>query len=134
MLPEEIAENAEKKRLWRFQAKPTHIVDGDTADVVVDVGFEMRREIRLRFADVDTAEIHFVEHSSDEYKLGKEHTEYVKDWFAVAEKEHDGEWPLIVTTERKGKYGRYVAWIQRKRDNQVVNADLVREYGDSVVY
>jgi len=45
------------KRQYLFEAEVLRIVDGDTIDVRVDLGFETDRRMRLRFARIDTPEL-----------------------------------------------------------------------------
>jgi micrococcal nuclease len=106
--------------MYEYQARCVEVVDGDAQDVVVDLGFHLQRQIRLRLAGVD--------HDSEEYRRGKEETEFVAAWLDEAATQHDGEWPLIVRTEKKGKYGRYLATIERRADGAVLNETLRQEF------
>jgi len=124
--------------VWRFQARLVRVVDGDTVDVTADLGFKTRRTIRLRLIGVDTAEIFGVPHDSDEYQTGIEQAQFVKDWLADAPPA-DGEratrdahdWPLVVRTETEtGKYGRYIADVQRKVEGDWLVPTLLDEYPD----
>lgn len=115
--------------MWTYQAQPKRVVDGDTIEVTVDMGFQIRRDITLRLAGVDTAEIHFVDQDTDEYRRGQTHRDFVVDWLP-----DDGDWPLLVETEKSGKYGRYLATVTRQADDAVLNDDLIETFGDSVVY
>lgn len=96
---------------WEFPARLDRVVDGDTFDLEVDVGFNMRRTVRVRLFGVDTAEVN-VSRDSDEYRRGQEHKAFVEQWF-MFEGTADTEWPLdVVTLKDKGKYGRYIAVIR----------------------
>src|SRR6056297_56934 len=92
--------------MYEYRAQIDEVVDGDTIDVVVDLGFNMRRDIRLRLAGVDTAETYGVSHDSEEYARGVKHTQFVEQWIGA---DTTSEWPFIVRTEKKGKFGRYLA-------------------------
>ena len=107
--------------MWEYRANAVHVVDGDTIDVEVDLGFYITREVRLRLADVDTHETYGVSHDSEEYRKGKRETEFVGEWIDEA----TGEYPLIVRTEKKGKYGRYIARVERAEDGEVLNDILL---------
>ena len=121
--------------MYEYKAHCVNVVDGDTIDVVVDLGFHIQREIRLRLLGVDTHETYGVSHDSEEYRRGKRETAYVQDWLPSIDGETadgaGGEWPIIVRTEKKGKYGRYLAEIERRHDGAVLNEDL-RETFDGV--
>jgi micrococcal nuclease len=114
--------------MYEYQAKLVEVVDGDTQDVVVDLGFHLQRQIRLRLLGVDTHETYGVDHDSEEYRRGKEETEFVAAWLDEAATQYDGEWPLIVRTEKKGKYGRYLATIERRSDGTILNETLRRQF------
>jgi hypothetical protein len=47
----------------------------------------------------------------------------------------DEEWPLLIQTtkdDERGKYGRWLARIERQRDGATLNEDLVAEVGEAV--
>jgi len=96
-------------------------------DVVVDVGFHITREIRLRLKRVDTHETHGVAKDTDEYRRGARETEYVEDWLPTGD---EGDWPLVVRTEKHGKYGRYLAEVECHEDGAVLNDDLLETFDD----
>lgn len=105
------------------------VVDGDTIDLLVDLGFYTQRQIRVRLAGVDTAEIYGVKKDSEEYDEGVAHMEFTREWFSEGVAEHDGDWPFVVRTEPPtGKYGRWIATVERKADASVLNEALVVEY------
>jgi endonuclease YncB( thermonuclease family) len=108
--------------MWEYQARldttRMGIVDGDTFDLAVDVGFYSTRRIRVRLAGVDTGEI-FGPTSDKEYQTGLDQKRAVETWFYHAERTWDGDWPLVIQSEKesKGKYGRWIADVQRKCDD-----------------
>ena len=116
--------------MYEYQAQIDEVVDGDTIDVVVDLGFNMRRDIRLRLDGVDTAETYGVSNDSEEYARGSEHTQFVEQWIDT---DTTSEWPFIVRTEKKGKFGRYLATIERKEDRNELTEALLEEF-DGVEY
>lgn len=126
--------------MYEYQAQCITVVDGDTIDVVVDLGFHLRREIRLRLVDVDTHETYGVSKDSEEYRRGKEEAAFVKDWLAEAAaalenkgesgSEREYEWPLRIRTEKAGKYGRYIATVERKADGEILNDALLETFDD----
>jgi len=110
--------------MYEYKAQCVDVVDGDTIDVVVDLGFHIQREIRLRLLGVDTHETYGVSHDSEEYRRGKREAEFVEEWLGDAE----GDWPILIQTEKKGKYGRYLAEIERRADGAVLNETLLEEF------
>jgi micrococcal nuclease len=116
--------------MYEYRAKINTVVDGDTLDVTVDLGFNMRRDIRLRLLDIDTAETYGVDKDTKEYKQGIEQTEFVKQWCDVST---DTEWPFIIRTEKKGSFGRYLATVTRQADGQELTNALKSEF-DNISY
>jgi len=109
------------RRMYEYRAELLRVVDGDTIDVNVDLGFNITREIRLRLLGVDTHETYGVSHDSEEYQRGMEETKFVTEWLPDE---------FIIRTEKKGKYGRYLAEIERS-DGQILN-ELLRQEFDGV--
>ncbi|WP_254535221.1 thermonuclease family protein [Halomarina litorea] len=115
---------------WEFPARLADdgVVDGDTVDIVCDVGFDMRRTIRVRVFGVDTAEIHTVGEDTEEFQRGQEHKAFVEQWFMF--ESQGSEYPLSVTTLKEtGKFGRYVAVIHGPEGESLTSA-LVEEFDD----
>lgn len=113
--------------LWVYRARVRRIVDGDTIDLEVDLGFRVTRTIRVRLDGVDTAEIYGSRKDSAEYQRGIEHMTFVENWIAT---NNDGSaWPFVVRTfkDKTGKYGRYLAEISVP-DGEILNHELIEEY------
>ena len=119
--------------MYEYQASLLSVVDGDTVDVTVDLGFRIHREIRLRLEGVDTHETYGVSKDSEEYRKGTEEKAFVEAWFGDAETE-EFEWPVLIRTEKTGKFGRYIADVERKSDGAVLNSDLIERFGEEVRY
>lgn len=121
--------------LWEYRARVDRVVDGDTLDLTIDLGFGVHLtgdEARVRLLDVDTAEIFGSKKGSAEYNDGQAHTAFVEDWVAEG---GDGAWPVFVETEKdddRGKYGRWLAVIKRRNDGAILNDDLVTEFGAAI--
>ena len=63
---------------YRYRAELDRVVDGDTLDVVIDLGFYIRIKERIRLEGVDTPEIYGVPQDSEEYRRGMEAKKYVE--------------------------------------------------------
>lgn len=85
----------EKKRYF-YEMQILRVVDGDTFDVRVDLGFAITTWQRIRLMHVNTPEIRGVERLS-----GLAVKEYVKTLI-------EGK-TLLAETFKQGKYGRYLA-------------------------
>lgn len=83
--------------MYQYKAQLRRAVDGDTVDLMVDLGFYMYANIRVRVKGVDTPE-----RGEEGFH---EATDFVVGWFAL----HDNE--CLISTEKTGKYGRWIADI-----------------------
>ncbi|RLB39821.1 MAG: nuclease [Deltaproteobacteria bacterium] len=96
--------------MYRYKAKVVRVVDGDTLDLAVSLGFKINIGIRARLYGVDTPETYGVKHDSDEYAKGLAAKQFVESW--LVDHGHD---VLIVSHDGKklgkGKYGRWIAEI-----------------------
>ena len=87
----------------------TKVLDGDTIDVIIDLGFDLAKSERVRIAGVDTPEKRT--RNLEEKALGIDATEWLKDKLEGA---IDGDDDLIIRTELVGgvgKYGRLLGWL-----------------------
>ena len=85
------------------------VVDGDTIDVTIDLGFDLYKKERVRVAGVDTPEKRT--RDLEEKELGIDATNWLKDKLEGA---IDGDDDLVIRTELvggMGKYGRLLGWL-----------------------
>ena len=85
------------------------VVDGDTIDVTIDLGFDLYKKERVRVAGVDTPEKRT--RNLEEKALGLDATAWIKDKLEGA---IDGDDDLVIRTELVGgvgKYGRLLGWL-----------------------
>ena len=55
---------------YRYRAELDRVVDGDTLDVVIDLGFYIKIKERIRLEGIDAPEIYGVPQDSEEYPQG----------------------------------------------------------------
>jgi micrococcal nuclease len=84
------------------------IVDGDTVDVLIDLGFELTKKERVRIAGIDTPEKRTT--NELEKRLGKEASNFAEVWFS-----QPGQ--IIVKTEKDEKYGRMLGYFYRGEES-----------------
>ena len=85
------------------------VVDGDTIDVSIDLGFDLIKKERVRIAGIDTPEKRT--RDLEEKALGLDATEWMKK---NLEDTIDGYDELTIRTELQGgmgKYGRLLGWL-----------------------
>jgi len=91
---------------WLYDAKVINVVDGDTFDAEVMVGFDITVTLRFRLSGVDTPEIHGVPRESQEWQAGQRAFKRVKELL-------EGHVVTLETIkDKKGKYGRYLAKVK----------------------
>ena len=102
------------------------VVDGDTIDVTIDLGFDLSIKQRVRVAGVDTPEKRT--RDLDEKKLGKDATYWLED--KLDDAVNDG-FDLTIRTEldkgATGKYGRLLGWLYVGDEGRSLNEQMVEE-------
>ena len=99
-----------RKSCYNFRViEINRVVDGDTIDVTIDLGFDLYKKERVRVAGVDTPEKRTKD--EEEKALGYDATHWLEDKLtgAIA-----GDDDLIIRTELvggMGKYGRLLGWL-----------------------
>ena len=106
--------------MYSYKATVVRIVDGDTLDADVDLGFHMTTRQRFRVARIDTPE------------RGEpgftEATDRVKELCPVGSE-------IIIATEKTGGFGRWLAEIDfNSAEGQVNLSDLLLLEGHAVLY
>ena len=105
--------------MYDYQCTIVRVVDGDTVDVDIDLGFDTwRRSERIRLYGVDTPECRTLD--AEEKAAGLLAKEFVEDALHVG-----GTYRL--QTKEKGKFGRYLGTIYLTDDTSI-NAALVTEH------
>ena len=85
-----------------FVKRLIKVVDGDTIDIEIDLGFDLTKKERVRLGGIDTPEKRTK--NLEEKAMGLEATEYLTALLEGAVK-------LIVTTEKDGKFGRMIGTL-----------------------
>lgn len=101
--------------------KVEKVVDGDTIDVVLDLGFDILFKSRVRLAGIDTPE----SRTSDkaEKALGLESKAYLK-------KAIDEASTVVIKTEKQNsseKYGRILGWVFLDGSEESINQKMINE-------
>jgi micrococcal nuclease len=110
----------------KYRARCVKVVDGDTIDALVDVGFHVYTEVRLRLWGIDTPEMN----RKEERDRAVAATEFVRARLVL-----DG-WPLYIETLKDpDSFGRFLAKVWYPSDGGLVmiNDELVSS-GHAVEY
>lgn len=108
--------------MYEYQAKLIRVVDGDTIDMMIDVGFKMTTEQRIRLKGIDTPETWRQKKDSEEYKRGMAAKDYVEQRLKA-----NGNEFLVRTDKLPGVYGRYIADILLPDSDKSLNAELLKK-------
>jgi len=115
-----------RKSCYNFRViKINRVVDGDTIDVTIDLGFDLFKKERVRVAGVDTPEKRT--RNLEEKELGIDATNWLKKHLEEA---ISGEEDLIIRTELVGgvgKYGRLLGWLYVSDSELSINELMIEE-------
>jgi len=108
--------------MYEYKAHVTNIVDGDTFDAEVDLGFGMYAKHRFRLMGIDTPEV-WRPKTDAEKEHGMEAAKFVRNLILGQD--------VILRTHKLGIYGRYSAdvYIKSIEDHPVNLAELLRNEG-----
>ena len=115
-----------RKSCYNFRVvKIDKVVDGDTIDVTIDLGFDLYKKERVRIAGVDTPEKRT--RNLEEKELGIDATNWLKK---ELEDVLAGDDELIVRTELHGgvgKYGRLLGWLYVGDEELSLNEQMITQ-------
>jgi micrococcal nuclease len=97
----------------------TKVVDGDTIDVVIDLGFDISFTTRVRLAGIDTPESRTRDLA--EKALGLESKKYLADRLKDAKN-------IVIKTEKINsteKFGRVLGWLYVNGEESSLNLEMI---------
>lgn len=103
--------------MYIYKAKVLKVLDGDSADVLIDLGCNVHIKERIRFYGIDAPE------TRTRNKIEKEKGLMVKQYVKNA---IEGK-TIKIKTNEKGKFGRYLATIWYDEKEQSLNDELVEK-------
>jgi micrococcal nuclease len=104
-----------------FVKEVKNVVDGDTIDVLIDLGFDILFASRVRLAGIDTPESRKTDKA--EKALGLESKEYLKKQLKDAKS-------VVIKTEKMNsteKFGRILGWIYINGDTVSLNDIMIND-------
>ncbi len=115
-----------RKSCYNFRVTEINrVVDGDTIDVTIDLGFDLYKKERVRVAGVDTPEKRT--RDLEEKKLGLDATVWLQEKLEGA---IEGDDDLVIRTELVGgvgKYGRLLGWLYIGDGDVSLNEQMIEE-------
>ena len=115
-----------RKSCYNFRVTEINkVLDGDTIDVTIDLGFDLYKKERVRIAGVDTPEKRT--RNLEEKALGIDATNWLKE---KLDSTIAGDDELTIRTELVGgvgKYGRLLGWLYIGDGNVSLNEKMITE-------
>ena len=115
-----------RKSCYNFRVVEINkVLDGDTIDVTIDLGFDLFKKERVRVAGVDTPEKRT--RDLEEKALGIDATNWLKEKLEGA---LAGDDDLVIRTELVGgvgKYGRLLGWLYLGDAHVSLNEEMIEE-------
>ena len=115
-----------RKSCYNFRVvEINRVLDGDTIDVTIDLGFDLYKKERVRIAGVDTPEKRT--RNLEEKALGIDATNWLKE---KLESTLSGDDQLSIRTELVGgvgKYGRLLGWLYIGDADVSLNEQMITE-------
>ena len=115
-----------RKSCYNFRVvEINRVLDGETIDVTIDLGFDLFKKERVRVAGVDTPEKRT--RDLEEKALGIDATNWLKEKLEGA---LAGDDDLVIRTELVGgvgKYGRLLGWLYLGDGSLSLNEQMITE-------
>jgi len=115
-----------RKSCYNFRVTEINrVLDGDTIDVTIDLGFDLYKKERVRIAGVDTPEKRT--RDLEEKALGIDATVWLQEKLEGA---IEGDDDLVIRTELVGgvgKYGRLLGWLYIGDEDVSLNEQMIEE-------
>jgi len=105
--------------MYEYKATVHRIIDGDTVDVTIDLGFEMTTKQRIRLYGINTPETRT--RDLEEKKRGK------ASKARLLELINSGDRQIILQTLKRGKYGRILGKLLHPETKENYNRTLLKE-------
>jgi micrococcal nuclease len=110
------------KPVYTYRATLNRVIDGDTIDVTLDLGFQFSAVKRLRLLDIDTNELR--SQIKEERELAQKSKTRVQELLESADEIY-----VQTVMDSTGKYGRLLAYVWYEKDgvSACLNTQLVEE-------
>lgn len=116
----------EKLNPWIYNAEVRKVVDGDTFDIIIDLGFDTLKKGRVRLYGVNTPESRTS--NLEEKKMGLAAKEFTDQWLSSA----GNKVKIETIIDKNEKYGRVLARVWNEAgaclNNDIISSGLAREY------
>jgi micrococcal nuclease len=111
---------------YQYKAEVKKVVDGDTFDILIDLGFDTYRHGRVRLYGINTPETRTK--NLEEKKMGLAAKEFADQWI----KKSNNKVKIETILDKNEKYGRILARVWNEDgeclNTEIVNVGLAKEY------
>ncbi len=104
--------------MYEYNCEVTRVVDGDTVDVIIDLGFDISYSSRVRLYGIDTPESRT--RDKDEKARGLISKDFLKTWL------EKGQVVIRTKKDKKGKFGRILGEMIVEDTN--INELMIQEH------
>ena len=114
-----------ENKLYHYSAEVTRVVDGDTVDAFVDLGFDMHSKQRVRLFGINTPECRT--RDKEEKKRGLAAKARLKEMLS----EEKNKCVIKTRLDKKGKFGRVLGVLyvnDKDLNNQLVKEGHAKKY------
>jgi len=116
----------DKLNPWIYNAEVKKVVDGDTFDIVIDLGFDTLKKGRVRLYGVNAPESRTS--NAEEKKMGLAAKEFTDQWLTKT----NYKVKIETIIDKNEKYGRILARVWNESgqclNNDIITSGLAREY------
>jgi micrococcal nuclease len=109
---------SDKLNPWIYNAEVTKVVDGDTFDIIIDLGFDVLKKGRVRLYGVNTPESRTS--NLEEKKMGLAAKEFTDLWLQAT----NDKVKIETIIDKNEKYGRVLAKVW-SADGKCLNDDII---------
>ena len=108
---------------YTYRCHIERVIDGDTVDARIDLGFHLTALLRIRLLGVDCPELR--RGSDTNRAAGSQARDFTSTWIATRELPPVGEtltappptWPFLITTAKADSFGRWLGKLSVASDS-----------------
>ncbi len=116
--------------VYDYRCRITRIIDGDSLETVIDVGFYITTTHRVRLLGVDAPEL--FSGPPETRAKGQAAKTWTTDW-VNAHTPPGWAWPFRIRTAKADSFGRWLADVTALDDGSTLNTDIITA-GHATVY
>ena len=112
--------------MYQYSAKLKRVVDGDTVDAYIDLGFNVHVDKRIRFMGIDTPESRTRDLTEKRYGLGAK--------YRLIEMLEENDNIFVVKSHGTGKFGRVLGELFHHPESELSINQMLIDEGHAVAY